>query len=99
MMKLIAGLSVLFTLQAQSSDWFTVQPTNAPQWLELSSQAEAVSQATVSAQTSGRIVELPFDVNDIVPQGAVIVRFTDIEQQARLKQAQVSVREAQSRFD
>jgi RND family efflux transporter MFP subunit len=99
MMKLIAGLSVLFTLQAQSSDWFTVQPTNAPQWLELSSQAEAVSQATVSAQTSGRIVELPFDVNDIVPQGAVIVRFTDIEQQARLKQAQASVREAQSRFD
>lgn len=98
-LTLLLSLNVLWTLPSHSSDWLTLQPTSTPQWLELSSQVEAVSQATVSAQTSGRIVELPFDVNDLVPQGAVIVRFTDIEQQARLKQAQASVREAQSRFD
>lgn len=96
---LFLSLNMLWIQPVQSSDWFTVAPVNSPQWLELSSQVEAVSQATVSAQTSGRIVELPFDVNDLVPQGAVIVRFTDVEQQARLKQAQASVRETQSRFD
>lgn len=99
LLKLMLGLNLMLTLPAFSSDWLTIQPVSTPQWLELSSQVEAVSQATVSAQTSGRIVELPFDVNDLVPQGAVIVRFTDVEQQARLKQAQASVREAQSRFD
>jgi len=99
LLKLMLSLNLMLTLPVCSSDWLTLQPTSTPQWLELSSQVEAVSQATVSAQTSGRIVELPFDVNDLVPQGAVIVRFTDIEQQARLKQAQASVRETQSRFD
>ena len=96
---LFLSLNMLWIQPAQSSDWLTLAPVSTPQWLELSSQVEAVSQATVSAQTSGRIVELPFDVNDLVPQGAVIVRFTDVEQQARLKQAQASVRETQSRFD
>lgn len=90
------------TLAQQASplpDWLTLETVTVPQWLELSAQVEAVAQGTVSAQTSGRIVELPFDVNDLVPQGAVIVRFTDTEQQARLRQAQAAVRETQSRFD
>jgi RND family efflux transporter MFP subunit len=99
LLKLMLSLNLMLALPAFSSEWLTIQPVSTPQWLELSSQVEAVSQATVSAQTSGRIVELPFDVNDLVLQGAVIVRFTDIEQQARLKQAQASVRETQSRFD
>lgn len=85
--------------QPSTPPLFTVQSVTVPQWLELSAQVEAVAQGTVSAQTSGRIVELPFDVNDLVPQGAVIVRFTDTEQQARLRQAQAAVRETQSRFD
>ncbi len=90
------------TLAQQASpqpDWLRLQNVTVPAWLELSAQVEAVAQGTVSAQTSGRIVELPFDVNDLVPQGAVIVRFTDTEQQARLRQAQAAVRETQSRFD
>ena len=52
---------------------------------------EAVNQATVSAQTAGRVVALPFDVDDRVPAGAVIVRFTDVEQQAARRQAQAQV--------
>ena len=46
---------------------------------------EAVNQSTVSAQTSGRVVELPYDVGDHVEKGAVIVRFTATEQRARLQ--------------
>ncbi|MGI9233218.1 MAG: efflux RND transporter periplasmic adaptor subunit [Woeseiaceae bacterium] len=58
---------------------------------------EAVNQATVSAQTSGRIAELPFDVNDFVDAGKVIMRFTDTEQRAALDRAQSSFEEGQAR--
>jgi len=59
---------------------------------------EAVNQATVSAQTSGRIAELPFDVNDFVDAGEVIMRFTDTEQRAALTRAQASFEEGQARY-
>ncbi len=59
---------------------------------------EAVNQATVSAQTSGRIAELPFDVNDYVEAGSVIMRFTDTEQRAALARAQAAFEESQARY-
>jgi membrane fusion protein, multidrug efflux system len=58
---------------------------------------EAVNQGTVSAQTSGRVAEVMYDVNDFVPAGAVIVRLRAAEQRASLSQAQANVEEAQSR--
>lgn len=58
---------------------------------------EAVNQATVSAQTNGRIIELPFDVDDFVEKGEVIVRFRDNEQRARFDRAQASLSEAEAR--
>ena len=59
---------------------------------------EAVNQATVSAQTSGRIAELPFDVNDFVDAGKVIMRFTDTEQRAALTRAEANLEEGQARY-
>ncbi|SFN62254.1 efflux RND transporter periplasmic adaptor subunit [Dokdonella immobilis] len=60
---------------------------------------EAINQATVSAQTSGRVVELPYDVNDTVPEGAVIVRFTDVEQKSAKSRAQAQIASAQAAYD
>ena len=66
---------------------------------------EAVFRSTVSAQTSGEIVELPFDVNDFVPKGAVIVRIDDTRQKAELDKAgadeakaSARLKEAESRY-
>lgn len=59
---------------------------------------EAVNQGTVSAQTSGRVAELPFDVNDFVDEGAVIMRFTDTEQRAALNRAEAALAEARARL-
>ena len=58
---------------------------------------EAINQATVSAQTSGRITELPFDVDDYVEKGEVIVRFRDTEQRARFEGAKAALAEARAR--
>lgn len=89
--------AVVYTSQVSASEWLTLNEETAPQWLQLPVTVEAIAASTVSAQTSGRVVELPYDVNDLVPQGAVIVRFSDSEQRARLQQAQASVAEALSR--
>ena len=59
---------------------------------------EAVNQGTVSAQTSGRVAELLYDVNDFVDAGAVVMRFTDTEQKAALNRAQAALAEARARL-
>jgi RND family efflux transporter MFP subunit len=59
---------------------------------------EAVNQATVSAQTSGRVAEILYDVDDFVEAGATIMRFTDTEQRAALNTARAMLKEAEARF-
>jgi RND family efflux transporter MFP subunit len=63
----------------------------------LDGTVEAVNQATVSAQTAGRVAGIYFDVNDVVPAGAVIVRIRSTEQAASLTQAQAGIKEATAR--
>lgn len=60
---------------------------------------EAVRQSTVSAQTSGRIVEIHFDVDDYVEQGEILLRFSSAEQRARLKEAEARYTEAQEEYE
>jgi len=57
---------------------------------------EAVRQSTVSAQIQGRIVELNFDVGDVVKQGEVIVRIDErqVGQAAAASSAQVGEAQA-----
>lgn len=57
---------------------------------------EAVNRATLAAQTTGRVLELPFDVNDYVEAGQVVVRFTDVEQRSGREQAEAALRAAQA---
>ena len=51
----------------------------------------------MSAQTSGRIAEVFYDVDDYVEAGSPIVRFSDVEQEAALQQANASLAEARAR--
>ncbi len=53
---------------------------------------EAINRATVSAQTSGRVTELPYDVGDYVEKGSVIARLTDSEQRAGLDAAEANLK-------
>lgn len=60
---------------------------------------EAVHRATVSAQTSGRVIEINFDVDDYVSKGDVILRIRDTEQKAALAAAQARFEEARAEFN
>jgi RND family efflux transporter MFP subunit len=59
---------------------------------------EAVHQATLAAETTGRIKQILFDVDDVVAQGDVLLRFTDKDQQAGLARAAAGQKEAVARL-
>lgn len=60
---------------------------------------EAINQATMSAQTAGRILELPYDVNDYVDAGTTIVRFSNVEQISAQHRAEAQIASAQATFN
>lgn len=60
---------------------------------------EAVQQATLTAQTAGRVAEVAHDVDDRVTAGTVLVRLSAVEQQAEVDtaRAQLHASEAAAR--
>ncbi|SFR61588.1 RND family efflux transporter, MFP subunit [Marinobacter daqiaonensis] len=64
--------------------------------IRLDGVIEAVQESTVSAQTSGTVQRLPYDVDDSVEAGELIVKLEDSEQQARLDQARGNLQEAEA---
>jgi len=76
-----------------------IVPVKAPLERDVDGTIEAVNQATVSAQTSGRVAEILYDVDDVVPAGAVIIRLKGTEQRAGLQGAEAALTEARARND
>jgi RND family efflux transporter MFP subunit len=75
----------------------TVDYETAPRERIFDGTVEAVNQATVSAQTSGRVAAILYDVDEFVEAGAPIMRFTDTEQRAALDSARGGLAEAEAR--
>lgn len=75
----------------------TVTAETLPAERLLDGTVEAINQATVSAQTSGRIIAIDCDVNDYVPAGKVLIRIRSTERVANLTQAQAALKEATAR--
>ena len=57
---------------------------------------EAVNHATLAAQTHGRVTAVHYDINDRVQAGAVLLRFTAVEQQAGANSARALLRAAEA---
>jgi RND family efflux transporter MFP subunit len=85
---------------ASDTDAIVTQPVTRvelPRIYRLDGIAEAINRSTVSAQTSGQVLEVRFDVDDYVRAGDVIVRIDDSEQTAGVAQAEANLRAAQAR--
>ncbi len=78
------------------NEWVPVVRDVLTEEVRLDGRIEAVQQSTVSAQTSGTIIALPVDVDDVVNAGDLIVALDDTEQQARLNQALANLSEAEA---
>ena len=84
----------------------TVQYREVAQTYAAEGVVEAVKQATVAAQISGRVVAVNFDVGDKVKKGQVIVRIdpTEVNQayaasQAQIAQSAATLRNAKAQFE
>ena len=74
------------------------EPRDLPQVFVADAVIEAVHQATLAAETTGRIKEISFDVDDVVEKGEILLRFTDTEQQAGVARAEAQLKEALARL-
>lgn len=95
---LFLSLFILPICQAADLTTATVQEETFPQTSVVDATMEAVQQATVSSQVSGRITQINFDVDDYVKKGDVIIRLRDKEQRAALDAAKARFDEAQREY-
>ncbi|TAK52421.1 MAG: efflux RND transporter periplasmic adaptor subunit [Gammaproteobacteria bacterium] len=97
---LLLGLALLAAAVARAAEpppAVRVERERVPLERYVDGTIEAVNQGTISAQTSGRVREVLYDVNDFMPAGAVIVRLHGTEQRAGLEQAEAALAEATTR--
>lgn len=85
-------------VQVQATSLETIEVMSKPyaNWVTLDATIEAVKAATVSAQTSGRIIKLNYDVNDVVPEGAALLEITSKEQGAELASFEADLAKARA---
>ncbi len=82
-----------------------VSPQKIVDGVTLDGVLEAKDKATLTAQTSGRVVKINYDVDDYVPAGAVVMEIAASEQGARaaragagLAESKAALREAETNF-
>tara|TARA_R110000851_G_scaffold307407_2_gene465911 strand:+ start:16527 stop:17576 length:1050 start_codon:yes stop_codon:yes gene_type:complete len=90
--------TIVLPSAAQASDVDTLKLVYSEQYQPrlYDAKIEAIKAATVSAQTSGRIMNIHFDVNDLVPQGAALLEITNKEQGAGLAGAEAELAKAEA---
>lgn len=80
-------------------DTYTVEMKSYPKHQTFDATVEAIRRATVSSETSGRVSEINFDVDDVVKKGSVLVRITAAATRARLSGVEANVSEMQAQHD
>jgi RND family efflux transporter MFP subunit len=103
---IFAGLSAH---AAQAADQLAVAKAeyrDVAQTYSVEGVVEAVRQSTVSAQISGRVKEVNFDVGDTVKKGQIILRIDEREtaqalagSQAQVMQAQAALTQARANYE
>ena len=102
LLRLVAkGVAGLFAVAAAAQPLETAQVQYRDVDLTYAAEAviEAVKQSTVSAQVTGRIVEVNYDVGDYVKKGQVIVRIDQTEVAQVVAGSQAQVAQAQAAFE
>lgn len=77
-------------------DTYTVTTSDARAGRSWDGVVEAVREAVLSAQTSGRVTAVDVDVNDRVVAGQTLLRLTVVEQQAGVDAARAQLRAAEA---
>ena len=95
LMPLLVALNGLLPVAANAAEplaTIVVQSRETDLTYAAEGLVEAVRQSTVSAQISGRIKEVMFDVGDVVKKGQVLVRIDEAEVGQALAESRVASR-------
>ena len=98
-LSLLSSLTLLYSIAVAQSDLATAKVTKQMVEIEhrLDGMVEAVNEATLTAEISGRVAEVMYDVGDVVPAGAVVIRLRGTEQKAEVARAEAQVQDAKAR--
>lgn len=97
-----AALAATTTLASAADlpfEVYTARYQQYPRHQVFNATIEAIRRSTVSSETSGRISEINFDVDDYVEQGSVLVRITGAATRARLSGLEATVSEAEANYN
>ena len=91
---------ILQTAQAanEKPNWVLAKYSQVEEERVLDAIVEAVHQATISAQTSGRVVKINADIDDTVSKGDILVQFRNKEQKASFNVAKAAFEEAEAEY-
>lgn len=100
---ILAVVTFLFfssTVHAEDvkTNWTVVNYVQVEEERILNAVVEAVHQATISAQTSGRVVKINADVDDTVSKGDILIQFRNKEQKAAFNVAKAAFEEAEAEY-
>ncbi len=92
--------SILQIAQAEDdkSNWVVAKYAQVEEERILNATVEAVHQATISAQTSGRVVKINADVDDTVNKGDILIQFRNKEQMASYNVAKAAFEESEAEY-
>ena len=94
----LLALSAASAVAAADLDTAPVERRQSPREYRLDGVVEATNRSTISAQTSGQVAEVLYDVEDYVTKGTVVIRLKDTEHRARLAQAEAELEAAEARL-
>lgn len=97
--RIILMSLILFCFPTFASDLFTIKNESKEQLVILDATVEAIDQATLSSQTSGRVIKINFDTNDYVEEGSILLEITSNEQGAQLAGAEAEVLRTQAMYN
>ena len=93
---LLAACLLLNLSISQALETVPVIHQTAVRYFYLDGNVEAINKTTVSAQTSGEIKEILFDVDDFVEKDSIILFLKNTEQLANVKKGEAAIQEARA---
>ncbi len=89
-------ISLFNTGLAAELETSKIELSTVQQLYHLDGLVEAIHQSTLSAQTTGQVEEVFFDVEDYVEKGQLILLINDSEQQSNLAKMQADLKRAKA---
>ncbi len=95
----LAAATTIWTAAANGVETAEVRYRDVDETYAVEAVVEAIKQSTVSAQVTGRVVEVNYDVGDYVQRGQIIVRIDESEAKQVVVGSEAQVARAEAAYE